>query len=59
MPHQHECDNCGEPCDGEHRDSRYDEPICKSCHEEESWDCGPSDYEERMTERRQMGLCNF
>tara|TARA_Y100000034_G_scaffold60073_1_gene73031 strand:- start:673 stop:945 length:273 start_codon:yes stop_codon:yes gene_type:complete len=20
---------------------------------------GPSDYEERMTERRQMGLCNF
>jgi len=61
MSHQeeYECDNCGEVCDGKYMDSRFDTPLCAECYEEESWDGVLSDYDERMEERRQMGLGNF
>lgn len=62
MPHQeeheHECYHCGEPCSDKYEDSTFPEYLCKECHEQE--DCGgPSDHEERMDERRQMGMSNF
>jgi hypothetical protein len=46
--HENECDLCEAPATVETSQGDY----CAACAE----DSGPSDYSERMAERRQMGL---
>jgi hypothetical protein len=53
------CDNC-------EREMHYSEQVelettvlCGACAEEHEEFGGPSDYDARMAERRQMGLSNF
>lgn len=54
----YDCEWCGESFSG-HEMVEDDDGclVCKDC-----WEnivCGPSDYDERMEERRQMGLVGF